>query len=93
MSDRGMTKRLSDAINALGNDLTGAGWPEGEKDGRKFNTGATFRELVITAGDAAGVESDLRDCVNELCYKCGQYREEHLGACNGCRWKDVRHSV
>ncbi|MBO7711560.1 MAG: hypothetical protein J6S83_13920 [Lachnospiraceae bacterium] len=87
-----LTKRISNAINVLGNDLTGAGWPEGEKDGRKFCTSTAFRELVITAGDVAGVESDLRDCVNELCLKCGQYRQEHMGACDGCRWKDVRHN-
>jgi hypothetical protein len=24
---------------------------------------------------------------NELCLKCGRYREEHNGACDGCRWK------
>ena len=24
---------------------------------------------------------------NELCYLCGNYREAHNGACNGCRWK------
>ena len=24
---------------------------------------------------------------NELCFKCGNYREAHNGACNGCRWK------
>ena len=24
---------------------------------------------------------------NELCQKCGKYKEEHNGACNGCRWK------
>ena len=24
---------------------------------------------------------------NELCYKCGNYREAHNGACDGCRWK------
>lgn len=29
----------------------------------------------------------LEDCNNELCYKCGKYKEAHLGACNGCRWK------
>lgn len=32
----------------------------------------------------------LKDCVNELCYRCGDYKEEHLGRCNGCRWKAVR---
>ena len=33
-------------------------------------------------------ESDLRDCRNELCLRCGNYREKHLGACDGCRWKE-----
>ena len=36
------------------------------------------------------LEVNLRDCVNELCLKCGDYRNEHLGACNDCRWKEVR---
>ena len=26
---------------------------------------------------------------NELCYKCGKYREAHNGACDGCRWKEA----
>lgn len=30
--------------------------------------------------------SDLNDCRNELCLKCGRYHEKHLGACNSCRW-------
>lgn len=32
---------------------------------------------------------DLRDCRNELCLKCGEYKQRHLGACDGCRWKEV----
>ncbi len=32
-----------------------------------------------------------KDAVNELCLKCGDYKTEHLGACDGCRWKEVRH--
>lgn len=24
---------------------------------------------------------------NELCSRCGQYREAHNGACNGCKWR------
>jgi len=27
-------------------------------------------------------------CRNELCLSCGKYENEHLGACDGCRWKD-----
>ena len=26
---------------------------------------------------------------NDLCYKCGNYREAHNGACDGCRWKEA----
>ncbi len=33
----------------------------------------------------------LKNCVNELCYRCGEYRNEHLGACDGCKWKKVRY--
>lgn len=31
---------------------------------------------------------DFRDCRNELCLMCGQYKRKHLGACNDCRWRD-----
>ena len=31
---------------------------------------------------------DLKDCRNELCLKCGDYKQRHLGACDGCRWKE-----
>lgn len=31
--------------------------------------------------------SDFRDCRNELCLRCGQYKTSHLGSCNGCRWE------
>lgn len=33
------------------------------------------------------VLSALRDCRNELCLKCGQYKTKHLGSCKGCRWE------
>ena len=25
---------------------------------------------------------------NELCLKCGRYREAHKGVCDGCKWKE-----
>ena len=40
--------------------------------------------------DALELLKDYKDCVNELCYQCGQYREEHNGACDGCRWQKPR---
>ena len=33
-------------------------------------------------------KSELNAMRNELCFKCGNYREAHNGACDGCRWKE-----
>ena len=33
------------------------------------------------------LQRDLKDCRNELCLKCGDYKKKHLGACDGCRWR------
>lgn len=37
------------------------------------------------------LERELKTCANELCLRCGEYKQEHLGACNGCRWLSARH--
>ena len=31
-------------------------------------------------------QRSAQDARNELCQKCGRYREAHKGACDGCRW-------
>ena len=37
------------------------------------------------------LQRKLRDCRNELCLRCGDYKQRHLGACDGCRWRaDIR---
>lgn len=41
-------------------------------------------DLAITALE------DLEVCRNELCLYCGQYKQRHLGACDGCRWKEEK---
>ena len=68
------------ALTDLVNDQTG-------------NVGLTAR-LV---GDVAQIqvqvdmlETDLKDCVNELCLQCGRYKEAHKGACDECRWLNVK---
>ena len=33
------------------------------------------------------VRKQLHEAKNELCCKCGNYREAHNGACDGCRWE------
>ena len=58
-------------------------------------------ETPITLGDHLDASADLiesltaqltesqrraQDARNELCQKCGRYRDAHKGACDGCRW-------
>jgi hypothetical protein len=33
------------------------------------------------------LQCELKQARNELCLKCGSYREAHLGACDGCRYR------
>ena len=35
------------------------------------------------------LQREFKDCRNELCLRCGEYKTAHLGSCDGCRWKDV----
>lgn len=52
-----------------------------DKDGR------CFARLMREAADAIeALQRNLNDCRNELCLYCGQYRQRHKGACDGCRW-------
>lgn len=75
-----MRKETNEAFNTLTQDLTS----------EPINLMKTSLDLVKVINIVGDIESDLRDCVNELCLKCGNYREQHLGACNGCRWKEVK---
>lgn len=53
-----------------------------------FNDGVATAQAQM-ADEFAKLKRDLKDCRNELCLRCGSYREKHLGACDGCRWEDV----
>ena len=35
------------------------------------------------------MKKELHEAKNELCFKCGNYRDAYNGACNGCRWNGV----
>lgn len=43
---------------------------------------------LVQREDLDGLEKLLMAIRNELCFKCGNYREAHMGACNGCQWRD-----
>ena len=76
-----MRKETNEALNAIVKDLTEL--PGGTDVQISMHT----MELISAI---TGTESDLKDCVNELCLKCGTYHESYLGACDGCRWKAVK---
>ena len=50
-------------------------------------------QIATLQADRDNIRAELRDCVNELCLQCGQYRTEHLGSCDGCRWKKVKEGL
>lgn len=49
-----------------------------------------LQALMTEAADAIeALAADRRCAVNELCLKCGDYKQRHLGACDGCRWRNA----
>ena len=34
-------------------------------------------------------QSELHAMKNELCQYCGKYKQAHVGACDGCRWREM----
>ena len=88
---------LANAISNLGNALTAAEWPvkaEKQADGRVkiYDLKKVYKDLLFAAIEIEHDADNLPDCVNELCLKCGKYREEHLGACKDCRWHEMKVS-
>ena len=57
---------------------------------REINLGI---QLATVQADRDNIRAELKDCVNELCLKCGAYHESYLGACDGCRWKAVKEGL
>ena len=44
--------------------------------------------LASACKDRDEARKELHEAKNELCCKCGNYREAHNGAGDGCRWKE-----
>ena len=43
--------------------------------------------LAAACKERDELKKELDAMRNELCCKCGKYREAHNGACDGCRWE------
>lgn len=59
---------------------------------KKLRDGTRLPALMVLMAEAANEIEDLQKkydrCRNELCLKCGNYKQSHLGACNGCVFKE-----
>ena len=44
--------------------------------------------LAAACKERDEARKELHEAKNELCFKCGNYRDAHNGACYGCRWKE-----
>lgn len=54
----------------------------------EWETPITLGDDLTEAADRIEAQAKEIDTLrNELCLKCGNYRESHNGACDGCRWK------
>ena len=43
-------------------------------------------EISNEKSDIEQLRGEFKTALNELCLKCGSYRERHNGACDGCRF-------
>ena len=46
-----------------------------------------LKTIVGNLAQIVRLRKELKNCRNELCLKCGNYREAHNGACDGCRYR------
>lgn len=55
----------------------------------------SYETCLLSANDCLEIAdllerlaADRTELRNELCYRCGRYKEAHNGACGGCKWRD-----
>ena len=77
--------KRADAAEAVWRILNGMGYSQKCNDSLAEEVDAVLGEYDTDAVQGR----DFRDCRNELCLQCGQYRQRHLGACDGCRWREI----
>lgn len=58
--------------------------PDGKEQLVALKCSRLIRELPIADAVPGELFRELRD---ELCLYCGRYTEQHLGACDGCKWR------
>lgn len=82
---------LKKAYDAMARDLqfrTGQ-VRELQEENHASDRAALVTEIKKLRKQLEQTKSELAAMRNELCFKCGKYRESHNGACDGCRWKEA----
>ena len=49
---------------------------------------ALIKEVRRLREELTASQRRAQDARNELCLKCGRYREAHIGVCDGCMWRE-----
>lgn len=75
------TKHMIETAQKMGLDVRVKKVPNGKEEFH-MNELKKYEEL----------KNKLHDAVNELCVLCGKYQFEHVGMCDGCRWKQEKRT-
>lgn len=84
-------RRYSEGLVAykLGSDFADAVYSAADMlENHASDRAALVAEIEKLRKQLEQTKPELAAMRNELCYLCGKYREEHNGACDGCRWKE-----
>ena len=82
---------LKKAYDAMARDLkfrTGQ-VRELQEENHASDRAALSAEIEKLRKQLEQTKSELAAMRNELCLECGNYRGAHIGACDGCRWKEA----
>lgn len=51
---------------------------------------AALRDTVLRRdAQIEKLAADRKALFNELCQYCGEYKHAHVGACDGCKWREM----
>ena len=84
-------RRYSEGLVAykLGSDFADAVYSAADMlENHASDHAALVAEIEKLRKQLEQANSELAAMRNELCFKCGKYREAHNGACDGCRWRN-----
>ena len=45
-------------------------------------------QIAVLNAEVERLKKQLSECKNELCYRCGDYKMRHKGACDGCLYRE-----